>query len=192
MRSLIWRVRGRAGANGGFQSAIDLCHDSDGAPKCAATKAASGGQLKCQVKGTQLKLAATNSRTTAKQALGFDPVIADGAAHQFAEAGEIHFFHKDAAEDSGGNEDMGDLEAIGPDESYELRDGDGQDENPTAQITEDHDRYQDKGLCAPRPFCVVALRAKVDPGRSVAVLSNGLLAIRMGKAGLETPVPRVA
>jgi hypothetical protein len=24
------------------------------------------------------------------------------------------------------------------------------------------------------------------------VLSNGLLAIRMGKAGLETPVPRVA
>jgi HSP20 family molecular chaperone IbpA len=39
---------------------------------------------------------------------------------------------------------------------------------------------------------VVALRAKVDPGRSVAVLSNGLLAIRMGKAGLETPIPRVA
>jgi HSP20 family molecular chaperone IbpA len=38
----------------------------------------------------------------------------------------------------------------------------------------------------------LALRAKVDPGRSVAVLSNGLLAIRMGKAGLETPVPCVA
>jgi hypothetical protein len=33
---------------------------------------------------------------------------------------------------------------------------------------------------------------KVDPERSVAVLSNGLLAIRMGKAGLEMPVPRVA
>jgi HSP20 family molecular chaperone IbpA len=47
-------------------------------------------------------------------------------------------------------------------------------------------------LRAPRPFCVVALRAKVDPERSVAVLSNGLLAIRMGKAGLETPAPRVA
>ena len=45
---------------------------------------------------------------------------------------------------------------------------------------------------APRPFCVVALRAKVDPGRSVAVLSNGLLAIRMGKARLDTSIPRVA
>jgi hypothetical protein len=56
------------------------------------------------------------------------------------------FFHKDAAVDSGGNEDMGDLEAIGPEESYELRDGGGQDENPTVQITEDHDGYQAKGL----------------------------------------------
>jgi HSP20 family molecular chaperone IbpA len=99
---------------------------------------------------------------------------------------------EDAAGDSGGNEDSGDLQAIGPNESYELRDGGGQDENPTAQNNEDHDRHQAAGYCAPRPFCVVALRAKVDPGRSVAVLSNGLLAIRMGKAGLETPVPRVA
>ncbi|MFZ3217736.1 MAG: hypothetical protein WA192_16880 [Candidatus Acidiferrales bacterium] len=43
-----------------------------------------------------------------------------------------------------------------------------------------------------RPFCVVALRAEVDPGRSVAVLSNGLLAIRMSKAALQTPLPSVA
>jgi HSP20 family molecular chaperone IbpA len=45
---------------------------------------------------------------------------------------------------------------------------------------------------APRPFCVVALRTKVDPRQSVAVLSNGLLAIRMVKAGLEAPTPRAA
>jgi len=48
------------------------------------------------------------------------------------------------------------------------------------------------GVRAPRPFCVVALSAKVDPGRSVAVLCNGLLAIRMGKASLDTVIPRVA
>jgi hypothetical protein len=37
--------------------------------------------------------AATSSTATAKQRLRFDQVIADGEAHQLAEAGEIHFFH---------------------------------------------------------------------------------------------------
>jgi hypothetical protein len=60
------------------------------------------------------------------------------------------------------------------------------------QIGERNHEYGVPSLPAPRALCVVALRAKVDPGRSVAVLSNRLLAIRMGKAGLQTPVPRVA
>jgi HSP20 family molecular chaperone IbpA len=39
-----------------------------------------------------------------------------------------------------------------------------------------------EGCVVPRPFCVLELRARVDPARSVAVLANGLLAIRMRKA----------
>lgn len=40
-----------------------------------------------------------------------------------------------------------------------------------------------EGCVVPRPFCVLELRVKVDPARSVAVLANGLLAVRMRKAG---------
>jgi HSP20 family molecular chaperone IbpA len=94
--------------------------------------------------------------------------------------------------DSGGNEGSGEVESAISDESYDLRDCDGRSESSPAEINEHNHEYRVPGLPAPRPLCVVALRAKVDPGRSVAVLSNGLLAIRMGKAGVETPVPRVA
>jgi HSP20 family molecular chaperone IbpA len=95
----------------------------------------------------------------------------------------------DASADAGGNYFVDDFQAICSDESCEVRDRDGQRGNVAAQH---HDKRRVASLRAPRPFCVLALRAKVDPGRSVAVLSNGLLAIRMGKAGLETPVPCVA
>jgi HSP20 family molecular chaperone IbpA len=77
-------------------------------------------------------------------------------------------------------------------ESCELRGEERHRESSQAADDEGDAERAAPILRAPRPFCVVALRAKVDPGRSVAVLSNGLLAIRMGKAGLETPVPRVA
>jgi HSP20 family molecular chaperone IbpA len=77
-------------------------------------------------------------------------------------------------------------------ESGKLRANDGRRENPQTRSDQRDAERRVPILRAPRPFCVVALRAKVDPGRSVAVLSNGLLAIRMGKAGLETPVPCVA
>ena len=68
-------------------------------------------------------------------------------------------------------------------------------ENLGAQGECDNQGPTDSDVRAPRPFCVVALSAKVDPGRSVAVLCNGLLAIRMGKAPLntvDTVIPRVA
>jgi HSP20 family molecular chaperone IbpA len=74
----------------------------------------------------------------------------------------------------------------------ELRDDDGGCESPQTDSDARDVERRVPILPAPRPFCVVALRAKVDPDRSVAVLSNGLLAIRMGKAGLETPRPSVA
>jgi HSP20 family molecular chaperone IbpA len=77
-------------------------------------------------------------------------------------------------------------------ESCGQGDEDGKRENLGTQSDERDAEQRMPILRAPRPFCVVALRAKVDPERSVAVLSNGLLAIRMGKAGLETPVPCVA
>ncbi|MGB7752878.1 MAG: hypothetical protein WCF88_15100 [Candidatus Acidiferrales bacterium] len=76
-------------------------------------------------------------------------------------------------------------------ESCELGDNDSHRESSQAACESDEER-RTSTLGTPRPFCVVALRAKVDPARSVAVLSNGLLAIRMGKAGLETPVTHVA
>ena len=91
--------------------------------------------------------------------------------------------------DAGGNYFVDDFQAICSDESCEERDRGGQRGNAAAQHP---DERRVASLRAPWPFCVLALRAKVDPGRSVAVLSNGLLAIRMGKAGLETPVPCVA
>lgn len=65
-------------------------------------------------------------------------------------------------------------------------------ESPPARTDDDSGGHRDAGLYSPRPFCVVALRTKVDPGRSVAVLCDGLLAVRMGKAPLINPVPRVA
>jgi HSP20 family molecular chaperone IbpA len=65
-------------------------------------------------------------------------------------------------------------------------------EGPGAPSDKQNPGRSDSGVRAPRPFCVVALSAKVDPGRSVAVLCNGLLAIRMGKASLDTVIPRVA
>jgi HSP20 family molecular chaperone IbpA len=99
---------------------------------------------------------------------------------------------EDGSADAGSDEGAGDAESMNSDESYELRDCDGESESSPTQINEHNQEYRVPGLPAPRPLCVVALRARVDPGRSVAVLSNGLLAIRMGKAGLETPVPRVA
>src|SRR5277367_6246041 len=89
----------------------------------------------------------------------------------------------DNCADSGGDESAERLEPIaGSDESDERRDGDRRNENSPTQNSEHHAGCRVPGLRAPRPFCVVALRAKVDPERSVAVLSNGLLAIRMGKA----------
>jgi HSP20 family molecular chaperone IbpA len=72
-----------------------------------------------------------------------------------------------------------------------VRDRADRRESPAAQNDERGREQRVPTSCAPRPFCVVALRAKVDPERSVAVLCNGLLAIRMGKAGLEAPVPLV-
>jgi HSP20 family molecular chaperone IbpA len=93
-------------------------------------------------------------------------------------------------DDGGGESAMGPV-VIRSYESCEVR---GTDSHRERSQTASHERDAARSpiLRAPRPFCVVALRAKVDPERSVAVLSNGLLAIRMGKAGLETPVPRVA
>jgi len=82
--------------------------------------------------------------------------------------------------------------AIRSRESCDLRVKDGAGESPETEGEERDAERLVAILRAPRPFCVVALRTKVDPERSVAVLSNGLLAIRMGKAVLETPVPRVA
>jgi HSP20 family molecular chaperone IbpA len=93
---------------------------------------------------------------------------------------------------SGGNDDDVGSESVTSDAAYAARNGDLQTESSATQIGERNPEYGAPSLPEPRPLCVVALRAKVDPGRSVAVLSNGLLAIRMGKAGLETPVPRVA
>jgi HSP20 family molecular chaperone IbpA len=99
---------------------------------------------------------------------------------------------EDRRADSEGKDAGAGAESTAADESYAPRDCDEQRESSTGQISERDHGYGVPSLPAPRPLCVVALRAKVDPGRSVAVLSNGLLAIRMGKAGLETPVPRVA
>jgi HSP20 family molecular chaperone IbpA len=99
---------------------------------------------------------------------------------------------EDGSADSDGNEGAGDAESTTSEESYERRDCDGQRGSSPTQVSERNHGYRAAGLPAPRPLCVVALRARVDPGRSVAVLSNGLLAIRMGKAGQEAPVPRVA
>jgi HSP20 family molecular chaperone IbpA len=94
--------------------------------------------------------------------------------------------------DPGGYDDDGDFQAVSCDVSREMSDCKKQMEIPRTQDSDHGGGYAARGLSAPRPFCVVALRARVDPGRSVAVLSNGLLAIRMGKARLEKPVPRVA
>ena len=94
--------------------------------------------------------------------------------------------------DAGGSESANGRVLIRPRQSCDARDNDGRNESAQS-VSEERDAERwSPILRAPRPFCVVALRAKVDPERSVAVLSNGLLAIRMGKAGLETPVPRVA
>jgi HSP20 family molecular chaperone IbpA len=112
----------------------------------------------------------------------------DRRAHMAEDFGE----REDGEPDYSDNFRADDFQAIGPDESCAVRDQDSQRGNPAALKNEHHDEQRVAGLRAPRPFCVVALRAKVDPGRSVAVLSNGLLAIRMGKAGVQTPVPRVA
>jgi HSP20 family molecular chaperone IbpA len=99
---------------------------------------------------------------------------------------------EDGSADAGSVEGADDAGSMNSNGSNELRDRDGQSECSPTQIHEHDQECGVPGLPAPRQLCVVALRAKVDPGRSVAVLSNGLLAIRMGKAELETPVPRVA
>jgi HSP20 family molecular chaperone IbpA len=99
---------------------------------------------------------------------------------------------EDSGAEDGDNCCTDDLQAIGSEKSCTVRDQDSERGKPAALKREHHDEQRVARLRAPRPFCVVALRAKVDPERSVAVLSNGLLAIRMGKAGLKTPVPRVA
>jgi HSP20 family molecular chaperone IbpA len=94
--------------------------------------------------------------------------------------------------DTGSGESAKGLAVIRSRESCGLREIHEQRESPQRECDEREAEQRVPILRAPRPFCVVALRAKVGPERSVAVLSNGLLAIRMGKAGLETPVPRVA
>jgi HSP20 family molecular chaperone IbpA len=94
--------------------------------------------------------------------------------------------------DAGSGENAKSPTVIRSRESCELGDRDRPREGSQARSEERDAERRGPILRAPRPFCVVALRAKVDPGRSVAVLSNGLLAIRMGKAGLVAPVPCVA
>jgi len=105
--------------------------------------------------------------------------------------GECPLEDRRRADSSGNDADAG-AESVTSDEAYAPQNGNGQTESSATQLGERNHEYGVPSLPAPRPLCVVALRAKVDPGRSVAVLSNGLLAIRMGKAGLETSVPRVA
>ena len=114
----------------------------------------------------------------------------NGKAHVANDFGECAPQERRAG--SGGNDDDVGSESVTSDEAYAARNGDLQTESSATQIGERNPEYGVASLPEPRPLCVVALRAKVDPGRSVAVLSNGLLAIRMGKAGLETLVPRVA
>jgi len=99
---------------------------------------------------------------------------------------------EDFGEGTRNSESSNGAETIRSRESCDLHGDDGETESPGTQNDERDAEHRAPILRAPRPFCVVALRAKVDPGRSVAVLSNGLLAIRMGKAGLETPVLHVA
>src|SRR5277367_4897428 len=77
-------------------------------------------------------------------------------------------------------------------ESDSVSDSARESEGSGAPSDKQNPGRSNSGVRAPRPFCVVALSAKVDPGRSVAVLCNGLLAIRMGKASLDTVIPRVA
>jgi HSP20 family molecular chaperone IbpA len=114
----------------------------------------------------------------------------DRRSHMAEDFGERE--SEDGSADSGGNDYADDFQATSADESCGGHGRDGRRGDAAALNNEDHEKQRVAGLRAPRPFCVVALRAKVDPGRSIAVLSNGLLAIRMGKAGLETPVPCVA
>jgi HSP20 family molecular chaperone IbpA len=107
---------------------------------------------------------------------------------------------ENAAEDFGDNlpaeygtdcssEENASADAVRGRAARELCADDEHRDSAAVQNDERHAKSRVPILRAPRPFCVVALRAKVDPGRSVAVLSNGLLAIRMGKAGLEAPEP---
>ncbi len=114
----------------------------------------------------------------------------NGKAHVANDFGECAPEERRAG--SGGSDDDVGSESVTSDEAYAPQNGEGRTESSATQIGERNHEYGVPSLPAPRPLCVVALRAKVDPERSVAVLSNGLLAIRMGKAGLETPVPRVA
>ncbi|MGB8802086.1 MAG: hypothetical protein WCC97_15480 [Candidatus Acidiferrales bacterium] len=114
-----------------------------------------------------------------------------GYVNQGARKGVEDDFGDYAVEDIGDDSGCG-QSSQGLIHSRESRDDDRRCESRETPSDERAAERQAPILRAPRPFCVVALRAKVDPGRSVAVLSNGLLAIRMGKAELETPVPRVA
>jgi len=99
---------------------------------------------------------------------------------------------EDFGADACGGESAKERVVIRSSESRDLRDNDGGSESSQTTSGERNAERRAPTLGAPRPFCVVALRAKVDPERSVAVLSDGLLAIRMGKAELETAVPRVS
>ncbi len=87
-----------------------------------------------------------------------------------------------AEADYGDNESASETELLVSGEWAQLRGNDERCEIPSPFNGEEYPTCPASCVGAPRPFCVVALRAKVDPGRSVAVLSNGLLAIRMGKA----------
>jgi HSP20 family molecular chaperone IbpA len=102
------------------------------------------------------------------------------------------YMMEDFGWDDGGGESATGPVVIRSRESCELRGEEGLRGSSEGARDEGDAERRAPILRAPRPFCVVALRAKVGPERSVAVLSNGLLAIRMGKAGLERPVPRVA
>jgi HSP20 family molecular chaperone IbpA len=100
-------------------------------------------------------------------------------------------FGADSAGDAGEESSVG-PEAIRSHDGSEPQGWNAPSESPPARTDDDSGGHRDAGLYSPRPFCVVALRTKVDPGRSVAVLCDGLLAVRMGKAPLINPVPRVA
>src|SRR5271156_2260214 len=93
----------------------------------------------------------------------------NGKAHVANDSGECAPEERRAG--SGGDDDDVGAESITSDESCSPGDGDGPRESSATQIAKRNHEFGALSLPAPRPLCVVALRAKIDPGRSIAVLS---------------------